>query len=269
MPTTVVITGGAGGMATLLRPLLAHPDRVLRLLDRVPIPAVDGAGIEEHVTVALEDKAGVRAAIDGADAIVHLGGLSLESDWADLLSVNIDGTHTVLEAARAAGITRVVLASTNHVAGFVPVGAAPLAESVEPAPDTYYGVSKLAVEALGSLFHHRYGLDVVVVRIGSCFAEPANARMLSTWLSPRDAAQLIDAAIDVPSPGFRIVWGQSANTRGVFSLDGARAIGGAPVDDAEAHAGRLAADGLDQPGPFDGLIGGPFCSPDLDAPLPS
>jgi nucleoside-diphosphate-sugar epimerase len=252
-------------MATMLRPLLARDGRTLRLIDRAPIPTLTGVGDEEHITAALEDKEAIRRACVGVDAILHLGGLSLEAPWEDIMSVNIDGTHTVLEAARTADVPRVILASTNHVAGFLPVTDAPLPDLVTPAPDTYYAVSKLALEALGSLFHHRYGLDVVVIRIGSCFEQPQTRRMLSTWLSPGDAARLVEAALAEREPGFRTVWGQSANTRGVFSLDSARALGYVPEDDAEDYATTLDAEG---PGAYDSLIGGQFCAPDLDAPLP-
>lgn len=261
----IVITGAAGGVGTALRPRLARSGRVLRLLDRVALPPLDGVGDEEHVVADLDDVAGIRAAMTGASAIVHLAGLSLEGPWSDILKVNIDGTHTVLEAARLAGVPRVVLASSNHVAGFVPLTEAPIPDDVALAPDTYYGVSKAAVEALGALFHHRYGLDVVAIRIGSCFPEPRDRRQLSTWLSPDDAARLVEAALATPAPGFRLVWGQSANTRGVFSLEGARALGYDPQDDAETFAARLADL---PPGPYDDFVGGAFCSPDLDAPLP-
>ena len=85
----------------------------------------------------------------------------------------------MFEAARRAGVPRVVFASSNHAVGFHPA-VDPVPDDLPPRPDTYYGVSKVAGEALGSLFHDRYGLDVVCLRIGTCFASaprtPADCR---------------------------------------------------------------------------------------------
>ena len=66
--------------------------------------------------------------------------------------------------------------------------------------------------------------------------------MLATWLSPDDAGRLFEACLTAPAPGFRVIYGVSANTRGGWvSLDGARALGYEPQDDAEAYAAELLA----------------------------
>jgi Insertion element 4 transposase N-terminal len=61
------------------------------------------------------------------------------------------------------------------------------------------------------------------------------------WLSPDDCARLFDACLSVPAPGFRVVWGMSANTRGQFSLAEARRLGYQPCDDSETLAAKLIA----------------------------
>ncbi len=259
----LLVTGAAGGVGTLLRPLLARPDRTLRLLDVADLPDTgDGA---ELVRASVTDLDAMTSACADVDAILHLGGLSTEHAWADILSVNIDGTYTVFEAARRAGVPRVVFASTNHTVGFHPNDGTQAPDYLFPRPDTYYGVSKVAGEALGSLYHDRYGLDVVCLRIGGCFAKPLDTRMLETWLSPRDAAALVEAAVATPSPGFRVVWGVSANTRRWWSLAEAEAIGYHPRDDAEVYADEVPA--ADER--FAGVLGGGFCSPDLDGGGPA
>jgi hypothetical protein len=164
----LLITGGAGNVAGLLRPRLARKDRTLRLLD---IAAVDDLGPgEEVVTASITDADAVARACAGASAVLHLGALSNEAPWADILAVNVDGTRTVLEAARGAGVHRVILASSNHAAGFHTRDEAPVAAEAPPRPDTYYGFSKAAIEALGSLYASRYELNVACLRIGTCFA---------------------------------------------------------------------------------------------------
>ncbi|MFC4856748.1 NAD-dependent epimerase/dehydratase family protein [Actinophytocola glycyrrhizae] len=258
MIVRLLITGAAGGVGTLLRPLLAHPDRVLRLLDVAELPDTgDGA---ERVQASVTDLPAMVEACQDVDAVLHLGGLSTEHAWDDILSVNIDGTYKVFEAAHRAGVPRVVFASTNHTVGFHPRDGQEAPDYLFPRPDTYYGVSKVAGEALGSLYHDRYGMDVVCLRIGGCFAKPLDTRMLETWLSPRDAADLVAAALSTPEPGFKVVWGVSDNTRRWWSLAEARAIGYHPRDDAEVYADEVPQ--ADER--YLGRLGGAFCSPDLD-----
>jgi uronate dehydrogenase len=273
-PSTILITGAAGRIGSMLRTRLARPDRVLRLLDVAPLPAAasslpDGAG-EELLTASVTDLAAMTAACAGADAIIHLGGIATENAWAPILDVNINGTYTVFEAARRARVPRVLFASSNHAVGFAPRESFPVADDARPEPDTYYGVSKAAGEALAALYAGRYGLDAVCVRILSCFDRPQDARMLATWLSPDDAGRLFEACLTAPAPGFRVIYGVSANTRGGWvSLDGARALGYQPRDNAEDFAAQVLASGApDQADPVFRYLGGGFTLPGYDAPIP-
>ncbi|GAB0107436.1 NAD(P)-dependent oxidoreductase [Nocardia sp. JMUB6875] len=256
----ILITGAAGNLGRLMRPRLARPDRVLRLLDLARLkPPAPGERVET-VTGSLNDPAVMAAACADVDAVIHLGGISREDDWSRILEVNIDGTRTVLEAARAAGVRKVVLASSNHAVGYRRIGEAGpdgLPGESTPRPDTYYGVSKAALEALGSLYHERFGMDVSCLRIGSCFDRPADVRQLSLWLSPGDCARLLEACLAVEPPGYRVLWGVSANTRAVVSLREAEAIGYRSLDDAEHYADRVPAGELPE------HIGGAF----LETPL--
>jgi uronate dehydrogenase len=279
---TILITGAAGQVGTVLRARLARPGRVLRLLDVTPLAQPPGPA-EESVTASVTDMAAVTAACGGADAVVHLGGIPTEDAWAPILEVNINGTYTVFEAARRAGVPRVVFASSNHAVGFTPRAGFPAADGAAPVPDTYYGVSKAAGEALAALYARRYDLDAICVRILSCFDRPRTPRMLATWLSPDDAGRLFEACLTAPAPGFRVIYGVSANTRGGWvSLDGARALGYEPHDDAEAYAAEVLAGtrtpaeapplpGGDWPDPADPVfryLGGELTLPSHDAPVP-
>jgi hypothetical protein len=261
---TILITGAAGLIGTMLRSRLARPGRTLRLLDIAPLTAGPG---EEAVQASVTDAAAMTAACQGADAVIHLGGIPGEAPWPQILEVNIDGTQTMFEAARRAGAGRVIFASSNHAVGFSPRTAFPVPDYAFPAPDTYYGVSKVAGEALGSLYHSRHGLDVICIRILTCDERPPTVRSLSTWLSPDDAGRLFEACLTAAAPGFRVIFGVSANTRGGWvSLDEARALGYQPRDDAEAFAAEvIAADG--EPDPDDPVLahlGGEFTLPDLN-----
>jgi nucleoside-diphosphate-sugar epimerase len=259
-------------MGRLLRPLLAREDRILRLGDIADID--DAQPGEEVISVDVTDPESIAKACQDVDAILHLGGISLEAPFEDILAVNVVGTHNLLRAAVDAGVPKVLLASSNHAVGFyrradIPEGERDLPDNLQPRPDTYYGWSKASLEALGSLFHDRHGLDVTALRIGTCFAEPADTRALSTWLAPADAAALIEAVIAWPDNGFRIVFAVSDNTRRWWSLSGARALGYEPTDNAERFAAdRIARFGEpDLKEPIHDLVGGAFCLAPLGEPM--
>jgi uronate dehydrogenase len=260
----VLITGAAGVVGSMLRTRLAQPGRTLRLLDIAPIEPGPG---EESVTASVTDLDAVTAACQGADAVIHLGGLATEASWESTLEVNINGTYVVFESARLAGVPRVIYASSNHAVGFTPRSQFPVADYKFPAPDTYYGVSKVAGEGLAGLYYHRFGIDAICVRILSCFERPLSTRMLSTWMSPDDAGRLFEACLTVPDPGFRVIFGVSANTRGGWvSLNEARAIGYEPRDDAEVYAAEVIAE-HGEPDPDDPVfryLGGEFTFPSAD-----
>ncbi|MDT0344808.1 NAD-dependent epimerase/dehydratase family protein [Streptomyces litchfieldiae] len=237
---TVLLTGAAGGVGTLMRDLLPPRGYDLRLLDVVPVEGEPGAIIAD-----LGDREALRAAVRGTDAILHLAGISLESSFEKILRANIEGTYNLYEAARAEGVRRVVFASSNHAVGYTPwpePGAAPVPIDTPHRPDTFYGLSKCFGEDLAQLYWDKYGIETVSVRIGSCFPEPTSVRMLSVWLSPSDGARLFDAALSAEGVGHTVVYGSSANTRQVWDLSSARSIGYEPRDDSEPFAAKLIAE---------------------------
>ncbi|NEC88152.1 NAD(P)-dependent oxidoreductase [Streptomyces sp. SID12501] len=239
-PRTVLLTGAAGGLGTLMRDLLPSYGYELRLFDLLPIEGEPGA-----ITADLTDRAALREAVRGVDAIVHLAGISLESSFEKILRANIEGTYNLYEAAREEGVGRVVFASSNHAVGFTPrpQGADPLIPVSTPhRPDTFYGLSKSFGEDLAQLYWDRHGLETVSVRIGSCFPEPTSVRMLSLWMSPADGARLFHAAMTAEEVGHTVVYGSSANTRLWWDLSTARGLGYAPQDDSEPYAEKLIAE---------------------------
>ncbi|CAM5720976.1 hypothetical protein SALBM217S_05953 [Streptomyces griseoloalbus] len=114
-PRTVLLTGAAGGLGTLMRELLPPYGYDLRLFDMRP---VDGA--PDAIVGDLGDRDAVREAVRGVDAVVHLAGISLESSFDKILKANIEGTYHLYEAAREEGVRRIVFASSNHAVGYTP-----------------------------------------------------------------------------------------------------------------------------------------------------
>ncbi|GAB2482608.1 NAD-dependent epimerase/dehydratase family protein [Jatrophihabitans fulvus] len=246
----VLLTGAAGRLGTYLRDRLPGLGWHVHGLDRV---AVAGGTVAD-----LSDRDALVRAATGVDAIVHMAGVPDEQPWPALRDANVDGLLNVFEAARAAGVPRVVWASSNHATGFTPT-TPELPADVPVRPDTLYGVTKAFGEALGRYFHDRYGLRVASLRIGTCADEPPDERALATWLSPDDCARLVDACLRSDALGHELVWGVSANTLRTWSLEAGRRLGYEPQDDAEAFAARVAGTAR----PSDVLVGGAFTGPEF------
>ncbi|MGN9781930.1 NAD-dependent epimerase/dehydratase family protein [Nonomuraea sp. ZG12] len=235
----ILMTGAAGKVGTLLRPRLAREGRTLRLSDLQRVEL--GAG-EEQVIADLADEAAMATAMKDVDAVIHLGGQSREHPWADIVRSNIDGMYVLMEAARKAGVAHLVLMGSHHAAGFHtrPPSGEELPDYAFPRPDTFYGVSKVVMEGMASLYHDRFGMNVTVIRLGTCNDGPSDTRGLATWISPDDLTRLVEAALT--APGFHVVWGVSDNARRWWSLREAEAIGYVSQDDSESRAAALIAE---------------------------
>ena len=242
---SVLVTGAAGTIGSALRARLPEYGWTLRGFDREPVPG----GVVGDITSAAD----LDAALHEVEAIVHLAGQPTEAPWPVIRDANIEGTVQVFEAARRAGVQRVVYASSNHAVGRTPMSAE-LPADLPPRPDTLYGVSKVFGEALGRYYADRYGMRVACLRIGTFEDRPTNLRALATWLSPDDTARLVDACLRAATLTYAIVWGVSANTRRSWSLAAGRALGYEPHDDAEVYAADIDARAPDS----DSLVGGEF-----------
>ncbi|MEM7123533.1 MAG: NAD(P)-dependent oxidoreductase [Pseudomonadota bacterium] len=239
------MTGAAGHIGRVLREKLAGRYDLLRLSDVADIPST-GPG-EEFVKAELADMADVRAAIDGMDAVIHLGAIPSEDSWERILPANIIGTYNIFEAAREAGARRIIFASSNHAIGFYRRDH-PIDDRVPQRPDTRYGLSKAFGEDVGSLYVDKHGFDVMAMRIGSFQAEPLDARQLATWLSYGDMARLVTTGLEAPKLGMTIVYGISRNTRSWWDNRRAFELGYDPQDNAEDFADRLLAVDPPEPG---------------------
>jgi uronate dehydrogenase len=233
----VLLTGAAGRIGSTLRALSDDLEE-LRLSDvREPDPPV--VPPETFAAAELADRTAVERAVAGVEAVVHLGAVPTEAPFDELLGPNIVGTFNVFDAARRAGVRRVVYASSNHVTGFYPVEAR-LAGGEPPRPDGLYGVTKAYGEALARMYSDRFGLEAICLRIGTFNERPDDPLHLTSWLSPGDAVRLFRACLTARDVGFLTVYGASANTRSWWDLDEARRrLGYEPQDDAERYAAEI------------------------------
>lgn len=235
----LLLTGAAGGLGQVLRERLQGCAEVLRLSDISPMAAATGPH-QEVVTCDLADKAAVLALVEGVDAIVHFGGVSVERSFEEILGPNICGVFHIYEAARKHGVKRIIFASSNHTIGFYKQDQRIDAHALR-RPDSYYGLSKCYGEDVASFYFDRYGIETVSIRIGSSFPEPQNRRMLSSWLSYDDLTQLIERGLFTPNVGHTVVYGASANPTQWWDNRYAAHLGYAPRDSSEPYQAKVQA----------------------------
>ncbi len=229
----ILLTGAAGLLGQQLRPALAARATFLRSTDIAPL--ADPAANEELVTADLGDRAAAARLVDGIDAIVHFGGISKEADFATVSRVNIDGFQALYEAARRAGVKRVVFSSSVHAIGFY--DQTTVIDAAAPyRPDSNYGIAKVFGEALAQLYWDKHGIETVSLRIGSCEPKPSNRRHLLTWLSFRDMIQLVERSLNVPRVGHMIVYATSNNRASFWDNRLATPLGYRPQDSADDYA---------------------------------
>jgi nucleoside-diphosphate-sugar epimerase len=216
------------------------------------------------ILVDTSDLDALTDAFKGADAVVHLAGsAAVDSSWDDVLQNNIIGLRNVFEAARLAGVKRVVFASSNHAVGTFETANAPhiweiddprqIDHTSEIMPDSYYGVSKAYGEAMARYYVDHHGLQAVCLRIGGATGTespnaPENlwkperdeapgirterARWRAVWLSNDDCVHLIERSIDA-NVAWALVYGISDNPRKLWDIEHAREVlGYNPKDSA-------------------------------------
>jgi nucleoside-diphosphate-sugar epimerase len=248
----VLITGMSGLIGGAVRERLEGRYE-LRALNR---SRVDGVPCHQADIADLE---AIKPAFRDADTVVHLaanahGGAS----WEDILRHNVIGTYNVFEAARLAGVKRVIFASSGAtVSGcerdfpysslaagrYDEVKEWPMVTHESPMrPAGLYGASKVWGEALARHYADAHGMSMICLRIGAVNPSdrPTAPRQFSVWCSRRDVAQMIERCIAAPDDlHFDVFFVVSDNKWSYRDLGHARtAVGYEPQDRAEDHRQR-------------------------------
>ncbi len=191
-------------------------------------------------TLDVTDGSACAEAFAGADAVVHLAGVpEPDASWDRLRGPNVAGLHEVARAAADRDVRRLVLASSLQAVSAYP-DELQVRATDPPRPANLYGATKAWAEAIGSWIASSSAISVVALRIGHFgvtvpAGDEATPRNLAAWLSPRDCAELIRAAVEADVDGFTVVSGVSANRhRQATHGPSERAIGYRPRDDAWA-----------------------------------
>ena len=256
----LLLTGAAGKLGSVLRPALRSQVAFLRSSDIRPLSEAEAAATNEELIVAdLSDPSTAARLVENIHAVVHFGGIALESDYNSISRININGTYYLYEAARQAGVKRIVFASSVHAVGFYDQLDV-IDASVPQRPDTLYGLSKAFGEDLARLYWDKYGLETVCIRIGSSFPEPIDRRMMLTWLSFRDLIQLVSRSLTAPRVGHLTVYGISDNYGTFWDNRLAGILGYRPEDTSEVYREKIErAPAPDKNDVVSRLQGGAYC----------
>jgi nucleoside-diphosphate-sugar epimerase len=214
----VFVTGSAGQIGkAAVHGLKAKGYRV-RGFDLAPT-----SGADESVVGNIGDGPAIRRAMEGATALVHLAAVPDDDDFlTKLLPSNIVGVYHVMEAAREAGVKRVILGSSGQVVWWQRfTGPLPVGTDVAPSPRGWYAATKLYLEAAGRSYAELHGGSVIVVRLGWCPRSREHAEELArtewgpdVYLSPGDAGRFFACAVAAPATiRYAVVYAMSRPVR--------------------------------------------------------
>ena len=198
MSKKVLITGMSGLIGGILKEhLLEAGGYELTALNRREVEGV------RTVQADISDLDAIQPAFEGQDTVVHLAAYLGSQDWEGQHSGNVLGTYNVFEAARRAGVKRVIFASSgNAIRGFervppysdiaagdydkVPADFRRLTHH-DVRPEALYGAAKVWGEALARHFSDDYDMSMICVRIGSVTQgdRPRTMRENAIYLSHR------------------------------------------------------------------------------------
>jgi uronate dehydrogenase len=210
----VLVTGSAGRIGRAAVAAIAARGHTVVGIDIVPSP---GLAPEQVFAASVLERDKLSAAIAGAECLIHLGATpddafyprpaspgDIDNFEDELVPNNIVGTYRVMEAARKAGVKKVVLASSGQViVGHRKAGNIPVQAGAPYAPRYLYACTKVFLEQLGQVYAAHHGMKVLAVRLGWCPRNPgqvaeltANPEDQDVYLSPDDAGRFFACAVD-------------------------------------------------------------------------
>jgi len=226
----VLVTGSNGAIGQpVCRELMSRGHRV-RGLDRRAYARVSDSLVGDIADFDL-----VRRAVAGVDAVIHLAATPVP--WADfhteVLPSNLGGAYNVYEAAREAGVKRVVFASSLHVGVRSRPADRPAAVCDGVAPSSQYGLSKIFGEALGEMYARCHGIESIAVRVGFLPRAPEFVDKLvqgggqDIYLSPGDAGRFFTLAVEAtlpPEQKFIVLYAMSKAVKPRYDVETAQKL---------------------------------------------
>lgn len=217
MSQRVLVTGSSGKIGRAVVAELQRRGHDVRGFDRVASPSLPSTQIGN-----LADRTALEHAMAGVECLVHLAATPDDADFmTELLPNNVVGLYHILEAARVAGVRRIVLASSGQVNWWQQLGGdLPVYEHQPVSPRGWYAATKMFLEAAGRGYSEQHGISVIATRLGWCPrpGQEEEIRALEwahdVYLSPNDAGRFFACCVEAPEAvKFLIVNGTSKPAR--------------------------------------------------------
>jgi nucleoside-diphosphate-sugar epimerase len=231
MSNHVLVTGSAGTIGRAVLAALVDAGLPVIGFDVFPTP---GLAADRCVVATLGDTAALQQAATGARCILHLAATPDDARFprgpspddgdnflTELVPNNIVGTYSVMEAARKARVSRVILASTGQViAGHLFGGRIPVDDQMLPQPRYLYACTKVFTEAIGYAYANQHEMEVLAVRLGWCMRPGQEEEFRQSefgpdvYLSTGDAGRFFLSAVRAEKlPKYAVVYACSKPAR--------------------------------------------------------
>jgi uronate dehydrogenase len=205
MPSSlsVLVTGSSGRVGRAAVAELLRRGHAVRGFDLTPTP-----GLSNCVVGSVTDRAAIDRAMQSIHTVIHLAATPDDADFlTELLPNNITGLYHVMESARAAGVRRIILASSGQVNWWQQkTGPFPISPDDPVSPKHWYAATKMFMEAIGRSFVEIHGISVIVARLGWCprtreqVAEIAASELYrDIYFSPGDVGRFFACAVEAPA----------------------------------------------------------------------
>jgi nucleoside-diphosphate-sugar epimerase len=198
----ILVTGGTGFIGQVLIRQLVSSGRQVRILIRPSkLSPVLPRGVPMEIAVSsLKDERGLRAAMKGVEVVYHLVGMERRGNRADLLSVDIQGTQAVVEAAAEVGVSRLFYLShlgADRASAYPILKAKAIAESFLRQSGVAYTIFRSAI-AYGPRDHFTTGLAQLIFGFPWMFMIPGDGSMMLQPIWVEDLVTCMVWALDLP-----------------------------------------------------------------------
>ena len=222
--THVLVTGSAGAVGRPVCRELERRGHAVRGFDLAATP-----GVSDSMRGDIVDADAVRRAVRGVQCVIHLAAVPRDMEFEKLVGPNVMGLFNVLDAAREAKVSRVVLASSIQVLSKRPEGSGP-ARVDEAHPGNHYGLTKLWAEQMGAMYARRFGLSVIAVRVAWMvrnLEEALHMRKINrpkVYLSAGDVGRFFAQAVAAPDVSFAVLYAAGLGGEDIFDMEPARRV---------------------------------------------
>ena len=204
MPTafTVLVTGSSGRIGRAAVAELIARGHEVRGFDLVSTP-----GLTDFIIGDLADRNAIDRAMRGIHSLIHLAATPDDADFlSELLPNNVTGLYHILESARAAGVRRIVLASSGQVNWWQQRdGPFPIRPEDPVSPKHWYAATKMFMESIGRSYVEIHGISVIIARLGWCPRTTGQVEEIAAselfrdvYFSPGDAGRFFACAVEAP-----------------------------------------------------------------------